>query len=150
MSNSVTPWTVAYQHPLTIGFSRQEYWNGLPFPSPGDLPDPGTEPWSSALQADALPSEPPGKPLANWSVLREPCSAGPQGTRAQTQMGLLHSAVRWEGWGKTADEQTEARSTEHREQRLAVLCLVPPASDTPAPAPSFSVLLSKHLTVKPH
>ena len=45
-----------------MGFSRQEYWSGLPFPSPGDLPDPGTEPRSPVLQADALPSEPPGKP----------------------------------------------------------------------------------------
>ena len=45
-----------------MGFSRQEYWSGLPFPSPGDLPDPGIKPRSSALQADALPSEPPGKP----------------------------------------------------------------------------------------
>ena len=45
-----------------MGFSRQEYWSGLPFPSPGDLPDPGIEPRSPALQADALPSEPPGKP----------------------------------------------------------------------------------------
>ena len=57
-----TPWTVAYQAPLTMGFSKQEYWSGLPFPSPGDLPDPGIEPGSPALQADALPSEPPGKP----------------------------------------------------------------------------------------
>ena len=56
-----TPWTVAYQAPLSMRFSRQEYWSGLPFPSPGDLPDPGIEPGSSALQADALPSEPPGK-----------------------------------------------------------------------------------------
>ena len=46
-----------------MGFSRQEYWNGLPFPSPGDLPDPGIEPRSLALQADSLPSEPLGKPL---------------------------------------------------------------------------------------
>ena len=45
-----------------MGFSRQEYWSGLPFPSPGDLPDPGIEPWSPSLQADSLPSEPPGKP----------------------------------------------------------------------------------------
>ena len=45
-----------------MGFSRQEYWNGLPFPSPGDLPDPGIEPRSPAFQADALTSEPPGKP----------------------------------------------------------------------------------------
>ena len=56
-----TPWTVAYQALPSMGFSRQEYWSGLPFPSPGDLPDPGTEPRSPALQADALPSERPGK-----------------------------------------------------------------------------------------
>ena len=56
-----TPWTVAYQAPLSMGFSRQEYWRGLPFPSPEDLPDPGIEPGSPALQADVLPSEPPGK-----------------------------------------------------------------------------------------
>ena len=57
-----TPWTVAYQALLSMGFSRQEYWSGLPFPSPGDLPDPGIEPRSPTLQADALTSEPPGKP----------------------------------------------------------------------------------------
>ena len=56
-----TPWTVAYQAPPSMEFSRQEYWSGLPFPSPGDLPGPGIEPGSLALQADALPSEPPGK-----------------------------------------------------------------------------------------
>ena len=52
-----TPWTAGHQAPPSIGFSRQEYWSGLLFPSPGDLPEPG----SPALQADALPSEPPGK-----------------------------------------------------------------------------------------
>ena len=56
-----TPWTVAYQAPPSLGFSRQEYLNGLPFPSPGDLPNPGFEPRCPVLQADALPSEPPGK-----------------------------------------------------------------------------------------
>ena len=55
-----TPWTVAYQAPQSMGFSRQEYWSGLPFPSPGDLLDPGIEPRSPPLQADALTSEPPG------------------------------------------------------------------------------------------
>ena len=60
-SDSVILWTVAYQAPPSMGFSRQEYWSGLPFPSPGDLPDPGIEPRSPALQADALISEPPGK-----------------------------------------------------------------------------------------
>ena len=54
-----TPWTVAYEAPLSMGFSRQEYWSGLPFPSPGDLPDPGIEPRTPALWADALLSEPP-------------------------------------------------------------------------------------------
>ena len=56
------PWTVVYQASLSVGFSRQENWNELPFPSPGDLPDPGIEPRSPALQADTLPSEPPEKP----------------------------------------------------------------------------------------
>ena len=57
-----TLWTVAHQAPLSMGFSRHEYWSGLLFPSPEDLPDPGTEPGSSALQADSLLSEPPGRP----------------------------------------------------------------------------------------
>ena len=54
-----TLWAVAYQAPPSMGFSRQEYWSGLPFPSPRDLPDPGVEPGSPALQADTLTSEPP-------------------------------------------------------------------------------------------
>jgi len=53
----VTSWAIAYQAPLSRGFSRQEYWNGLPFPSPGDLPDPGIKPGSPELQADSLPTE---------------------------------------------------------------------------------------------
>jgi len=57
-----TPWTVAHQAPPSMGFSRQEYWSGVPFPSPEDLPDPGINTRSPALQADALTSEPPGKP----------------------------------------------------------------------------------------
>ena len=57
-----TPWTVAHQAPPSMGFSRQEYWSGLPFPSPGDLPEPGIKPRSPTLQAGALTSEPPGKP----------------------------------------------------------------------------------------
>ena len=66
VSNSLwPPWTVAYQAPQSVEFSRQEYWSGLPFPSPGDLPNPGIEPKSPALQADTLPSEPPGKPAWN-------------------------------------------------------------------------------------
>ena len=57
-----TSWSVASRAPLSMGFSRQEYWSGLPFPSPGDLPNPGIKPRSPALQADSLPIEPPGEP----------------------------------------------------------------------------------------
>ena len=60
MSDSVTLWTIAHQSPLSMDFSRQEYWSGLSFPSLGDLPNPGIELESLALQADHLPSEPPG------------------------------------------------------------------------------------------
>ena len=56
-----TPWTGACQAPPSVGFSRQEYWSGVPFPSPGDLPNPGIEPGSPTLQADSLLSQPPGK-----------------------------------------------------------------------------------------
>ena len=58
----VTLWTAACQAPLSMGFPRQEYWGGLPFPSPGDLPHPGIEPWSSTGQADPLPTELSEKP----------------------------------------------------------------------------------------
>ena len=58
----MTPWTVAYQAPLSIGFYKQEYWSGLPFPSPGDLLDPRIKPRSPALKADSLPTELQGKP----------------------------------------------------------------------------------------
>ena len=61
-----TLWTVTQQAPLSTGFSRQEYWSGLPFPSPEDLPNPGIETGSPALQVDALASEPPGKPKRCW------------------------------------------------------------------------------------
>jgi len=57
----MTPWTATLQAPLSMGFSRQEDWSGLPFPSPGDLPDSGIKPKSPALQTDSLLSEPPGK-----------------------------------------------------------------------------------------
>ena len=63
VSNSASPWTVAHQAPLSMGFSRQEYWSGLPFPSPGDLPNPGIKPGSPALQADSLLYELQGNSL---------------------------------------------------------------------------------------
>ena len=57
-----TPWTIAHQAPLSMGFSRQEYRSGLPFPSPRDLPNPGIKPGSPTLWVELLPSEPPGNP----------------------------------------------------------------------------------------
>ena len=67
-----TSWTVAYQALPSMGFSRQEYWSGLPFPSPGDLPKPGIEPGTPELQADALPSEPPGDLIASTNEMQNP------------------------------------------------------------------------------
>ena len=58
---------------FSMGFPRQEYWSGLPFPSPGDLPDPGIKPWSPALQADSLPSEPQGSPKKSYYLSEAPC-----------------------------------------------------------------------------
>ena len=80
----VTPWTVARQSPLSMGFSRQEYWSGLPFPSPGDLSNPRIEPGSPALQADTLCSEPPGNKVGCYFLL--------QGIflTQQSNPGLLH------------------------------------------------------------
>ena len=65
-----TPWTVAYKAPLSMEFSRQEYWSGFPLPSPGDLPNPGIEPGSPSLQADALSSEPQRK---HWKITKKIC-----------------------------------------------------------------------------
>ena len=70
-----TPWALACHAPLSVGFSRQEYWSGLPSCSPGDLPDPGVEPGSPTLQADSLPSDPGGNFFyhflhsSNWTVI---------------------------------------------------------------------------------
>ena len=69
ISDSVTTWTVAHQVPRSMGFSRQEYWNGLLFSSPGDLPPSGMEPRSPASQANSLPLKPPGKLRRQWNGL---------------------------------------------------------------------------------
>ena len=71
-----TPWTVGNQAPLSMEFSRQEYWSGLPYPSPGDLPNLGIKSRSPALQADALPSEPPG--MVIMTILIVNCLSGHQ------------------------------------------------------------------------
>ena len=78
---SVTPWTVAYQVPPSVGFSRQEYWSGLPFPSPGGLPNPGIKPGSPEFRADTLTSEPPRKPFSGGLDGKEStCNSGDPGS----------------------------------------------------------------------
>ena len=72
----VTPWTIACQDPLSMGFSRQEYWSGLPLPSPGKLPDPRTEPRSPALQADSSLTESPTREAQNVKEIYPPKSVG--------------------------------------------------------------------------
>ena len=90
----VIPWTVAYQAPLSMGFSRQASWSGLPFPSPEDLPDPGMEPGSPALQADVLLSEPPGKP----------------GTGNPLQYSRLENSMDREAWETTVHGVTVSQT----------------------------------------
>ena len=77
MSDSfAAPWTVAHQAPLSMGFSRQEHWSGLPFPPPGDPPDPGIEPVSPALAGGFFTAEPPGKPLICIILAQSLCTLG--------------------------------------------------------------------------
>ena len=70
-----TPWTVVHQTSLSLGFSRQEYWSGLPFPSPEDILEPGIEPGSPSLQVDSLPSELPESPKFINTLLKSPLVA---------------------------------------------------------------------------
>ena len=81
----VTPWTAACQAPLSVGFSRQEYWSELPFPAPGDLPYPGIEPRSPALQVDSLPPEPPVKPNRSYLAWNSPGQNTGVGSRSFLQ-----------------------------------------------------------------
>ena len=87
------PWTVVCQASLSMGFPRQESWSGLPFPSPGDLPDPRIKPRSPALQVDSLLSEPPGKPR-EYTTKKDRC------TKIIKQCGDLTEAA-WEGLVRT-------------------------------------------------
>ena len=92
-SNSATPRTVACRAPLSMGFCRQECWSGLPFPSPGDLADPGIKPTSLALQADSLPHEPPGKlPMSMY----DPCRNRWWATVHGSQVPVCHYDLRFQ------------------------------------------------------
>ena len=92
-----TPWTGAYKTPPSMEFSRQEYWSGLPFPSAGDLPEPGIKSGSPALQADTLPSEPPDKLKSNirsiQSVLVKIPSKDIKTILSQTHCCKIHNVI---------------------------------------------------------
>ena len=96
-----TPWTVAHQAPLSMGFPRQDYWSALPFPSPGDLPDPGIKPRSPSSQANSLPAEPPGK-FPGYMVLLYPLSPSLLNPTRQVFLWALMSP-------RVALEETEFR-----------------------------------------
>ena len=98
VSNSATPWTVACQAPLSMEFSRQEYWNEQPFPSAGDLPDPGIKPVSSALLANSLPSEPPGSYDNLYSILKSRDITLPVKIHVVKAMGFPVVMYRCESW----------------------------------------------------
>ena len=86
MSDSfATPWTAARQTPLSRGFLKQEYWSGLPFPSPGDLPDPGIEPALAALADGCFTTEPPGKPSSRLVQAQDPLHR-----KGEAQLGMTY------------------------------------------------------------
>ena len=93
-----TLWTAAHQAPLSMGFPRQEYWNGLPFPFSGDLLDPGIEPTYPALQVDSLPTEPPGKSqgslVANLNAFQGSSMLG-QSVKPQWELGMVGPEMNW-------------------------------------------------------
>ena len=86
-----TPWMVICQAPLSMGFPRQGYWSGLPFPPPGDLPDPGIEPMSPALSGGFFTTEPPRKTLGCGRVFWRPCSACPENSPSQLCSALIQT-----------------------------------------------------------
>ena len=126
-----TPWTVAYQAPPSMEFSRQEYWSGLPFPSAGDLPNAGIEPRSPTLQADALPSQPPGSQTS---------AMGGKGGEFAFRVGLpptLHVSGQarpqtWLGGGLRSRFPTSVNSTNNSE-------LLAPTRHCPSPRVSMKM-----------
>ena len=99
MSDPVTPWTVAQQIPLSMKFSKQEYWSGLSFPSPGDLPNPGIEPRSPVLQADSLPAEPQGKPIIYYTPIQNKKFKVLRGEKVSGNFDAAESDTMKRKWG---------------------------------------------------
>ena len=157
-----TPWTVAHQAPPSMGFSRQEYWRGLPLPSPGDLPDPGIEPRSPALEADALTTEPPGDKSLTRPQPHQPAGPGRQELRgahasnpqvAPSRLGARLRALRSAGQNRSergaklspdlliSPKQPPPLPREQKRRRWIArrrpTSVLPPAPPAPARAPSL-------------
>ena len=132
-----TPWPIAHQAPPSMGFSRQECWSGVPFLSPGDLSNPGIKPWHPALQADTLPSEPPGKNssilglplwLSWWRICLQCRRPGfsPWVGKIPWRRGRLPTPVCWPGefhglyspWGCKAKNRTRLRKTKLKLKKM--------------------------------
>ena len=137
-----TPWAATCQAPLTMGFSGQEYWSGLPFPSPGDLPDPGIKPRSPALQADSLPTELRGKPphreISLCIRMSPPSWASLPPHPHPTSLGHLWAS----SWSPRVMQQfpTSIYFTHGNEYTLKLLFqFIPHSPSPPAPTSPFSV-----------
>ena len=134
-----TPQTIACQAHLFMGFSRQEYWSGLPFPSPEDLPNPGIKPGSPTLQTDSLLSESPGKPSAAEKCLE----------RAYRLRGMDASALREAArvWPQESRDPFSSKEQCHFSTRVCcanILLFMPSAGGTVASRTPYVQLLAKH------
>ena len=115
----VSPWTVAHQAPLSMGFSRQEYWSGVPCPPPEDLPNPGIKPWSPALQVSSLPSEPPGKPswYSNPGGLVSGSKRGSYFPKTAVAAPSAFTNTRRRGWRPGQSKGAKVSGAQHWEGR---------------------------------
>ena len=121
-----TPWTVAHQAPLSMEFSRQDYWSGWPFPSSGDRPDPEIKPRSPAWWADSLPSGPPGKPhllLGTWLLLWCPVPASIPSTPHPTILLYLPGSGAREEWVQTRNLEIKISFSIYRFSCLRLIFL---------------------------
>ena len=141
----VTPWTVAHQAPLSVGFSRQEYWSGQPFPSLGHLPNQGIKPGSPTLQVDSFPSGPPGKPIKNTLILPvRLCSSSQNSENINhqeetwpTERKLRHSSCR--AVRQRCRGRTRGKAASLQAGRAAWMS---PAAPLPTPSASVSLRCS--------
>ena len=149
-----TLWTVTYQAPPSMRFSRQEYCSGLPFPSPGDLPDPGIEPGSPTLQADALTSEPPGKPIIQegWMQLQGFLKVEMEAEERESEKNKNDcmkrswlDAAGFEDWGRGFGSKNVAAAAAAAKSLQSCLTLCDPTKGSPSGFPVPGILQARTL-----